>query len=872
MSNMNVGLKFTATTSAAIAALSGVEKTLGKLKHITETLTQKQKDLGRAIATAPLSATSLKSLNKDYEKLGQTIEKLQVKQIRLNQLLDKRVSLKNQREDLKGQIVGAVATGAAIFLPVKLAIDFESAMADVKKVVDFKTPEGFQKLSDELLDLTRILPMAAGELAQIAASGGQLGVAEEDIKSFTTTIAKMGVAFDMSADEAGDSMAKLANVYNIPITELSKLGDAINELSNTSPAKANDFVNTLRRVGGVAKQFGLTEFAAASLSNTFIAMGKTPEVAGTAINSMLTKLMTVEQQGKGFQAALKDMGVSAKDLQKDIKNNAEGALVSFLEKINKLPKEKQMGVLVGLFGMNFADDVALLSGNIDQYKKSIEQLQAVGENGQLNFIGSMEKEFQARAATTQNSWQLLKNGLSELGITVGAVLLPQVNELLSTIKPLINSVVNWARENPKVTQTLMRLATVLAASKIGFLAARFGINSFKTALNEAKIVANLFQSQWLMTKASLLAPGITKNISGFGKVFSSIGKNALTFGKALVFGDIIKGFSMAGKAVLGFSKALLLSPITWIIAGIALAAFLIYKYWNPIKAYFKGVFNGIRDAFLPVQPMFDKLATTFKPVIDFFKELFSVEQVAAGGAESFGYKVGTVVGNVLTAVVTIGSMIVDGWSMIFEGLFNIVGSAWGEIETAFDGGLTGVLALIINWSPIGAFYSAFAAVLSWFGIELPAKFTGFGTMIMDGLLNGIKTGANTVLTYISDIGTKIKTAFAGIMGIKSPSRVFMGYGVNMIEGLNIGLAKSAPKAENQIKSLSDRLGINPDANGSINIGGGSSGGGMVINFQPTINAPGGDPNQIQEAMRLSLRELEVMLKQLEFDRARRSFS
>ena len=180
------------------------------------------------------------------------------------------------------------------------AIKFESAMANVKKVVDFESPEGFKNLKKDILEMTRTIPMSKEELAGIAASGGQLGIAEKDLKSFTTTIAKMGVAFDMSAEQAGDSMAKLANIYKIPISQIDKLGDAVNQLSNSSPAKAADIVNTLGRVGGVAKQFGLTELQTASLSNAFIALGRSPEVAGTAINGMLSKLMTADKQGAKF--------------------------------------------------------------------------------------------------------------------------------------------------------------------------------------------------------------------------------------------------------------------------------------------------------------------------------------------------------------------------------------------------------------------------------------------------------------------------------------------------------------------------------------------------------------------------------------------
>ena len=208
---------------------------------------------------------------------------------------------------MKGKVYGAAAAVGTLAIPVKLAIDFESAMADVKKVVDFDTPEQFRQMERDILGMTRNIPMAAGELAKITAAGGQLGVPRKDLQKFTETIAKMSVAFDMSAEQAGDSMAKLANVYEIPIAQIGRLGDAINHLSNSSPAKAGDIVNTLSRVGGVAKQFGLTEMQTASLSNAFISLGRTPEVAGTAINGMLTKLMTADKQGAKFQKVLHGM-------------------------------------------------------------------------------------------------------------------------------------------------------------------------------------------------------------------------------------------------------------------------------------------------------------------------------------------------------------------------------------------------------------------------------------------------------------------------------------------------------------------------------------------------------------------------------------
>lgn len=117
-------------------------------------------------------------------------------------------------------------------------------------------------------------------------------------------------------------------------------------------------------------------------------------------------------------------------------------------------------------------------------------------------------------------------------------------------------------------------------------------------------------------------------------------------------------------------------------------------------------------------------------------------------------------------------------------------SIWNTIKTAFNGGIKGISALIINWSPIGLFYSAFAKVLSWFGIDLPAKFTGFGAMILEGLKNGILSKVNAVKDAITGAVSGVIDKARGILGIHSPSRVFMGIGGYTMQGMANGIANA----------------------------------------------------------------------------------
>ncbi len=205
---------------------------------------------------------------------------------------------------------------------------------------------------------------------------------------------------------------------------MESLGDAINHLSDNTAAKASDIVRAMGRVGGTAKQFGLSAVQTAALTDAFIALGKPPEVAGTAINAMLMKMQTVSKQNAKFGAGLRAIGVDAKVLENAVANDAQGALTGFLAKLEQIDAKDRAGVLSDLFGLEYSDDIALLVGSLDEYRKA---LGLVGDAEQ--YAGSMGREFASRAATAANGGDLLKNKLSELSGTIGQQLLPDLKQL-----------------------------------------------------------------------------------------------------------------------------------------------------------------------------------------------------------------------------------------------------------------------------------------------------------------------------------------------------------------------------------------------------------------------------------------------------------
>lgn len=706
-SGFSLGITIGASVGGAVAGIKSVKSSLDVLDKTVKGLAARQSLLGETLQNPlRMSRKRVGELRREYDQLGHTIAKINRKRSLVADLQQQKQAHYDRRRAIKDEFWGAAGAVAGVAFPVKLAVEFESAMADVKKVVDFDTPKQFREMEQDILRLTRTIPMAGTELAKITASGGQLGVARKDLPKFTETISKMLVAFDMAADQAGDSMAKLANVYQIPIDQIGKLGDAVNHLSNSSPAKAGDIINTLGRVGGVAKQFGLTEIQTTSLSNAFISLGKTPEIAGTAINGMLTKLMTADKQGTKFQEALKNMGMESKDLKKAIKENGEQALMDFLKQVGKLPKENQMGALVDLFGLEYADDVAVLVGGLETYKKSIDELKKTSKDGKPAFIGSMDKEFAARSATTANNWQIFKNSLTEIGITAGSVLLPALNQLMTTIRPIINSFADWASKNPEVVSAFVHLAAGFAALKVGGLMFRFVGNELSGFMVSFRLAKALLGVDWLAT--------VIRFKSGIGAL-------------ARIFGVVKTAATLLGSGLMSLGRFLLMSPIGIALALLGVAAYMLYKNWDGV----------------------------------------------VGGAKALWQDLSNFIGGVVNSIAS------------------FFGTCWESIKAFFNSGIGNISAQIINWSPLGLFYQSFASVMSWFGVQLPSSFTQFGANIIQGLWNGLKSKIESVKTWFAQQAASLKQAFAGVMGIHSPSRVFRRFGGWMMDGLQIGFAHNA---------------------------------------------------------------------------------
>ncbi|GAB6161895.1 hypothetical protein JCM12298_10540 [Desulfothermus naphthae] len=559
-------------------------------------LTKKLKEAKKAFEEEAKIASARDLLGiKPHSEIFQDIEKLKKAykdlstsgKLSFGELAQAKVRLNQQIKELKASTNGwvqalsmakaeLVEIGAAVAsfaISIRQAIKFESAMADVRKTVD-ATQEQFRNLRKEILELGRVIPLSHQELAKIAALGGQLGIPVEDIKEFTEVTAKMATAFDMTAEEAGTAIGKLKNVFSLSIQEIKSFGDAINRLGNTTAAREKDIIEVLLRIGGSARQFGITKEQAAALADAMLALGKTPEVAATSINALLNRLQGIETLTPKAKNALKVLGYTAESLARQIRENPQKAILDFLNSLKRLDKESRTIVITEIFGREFQDDIALLVNGMDAYKKALSEIAEKSK-----YAGAMQKEFATRAATTENQLQLLKNSLSEIGINLGSFVLPGVNFFISILREMS---IEIAKVHP--------LLLGLLAAFLGFKLLR---PAFENLIDILRLffsnITNIGQIQQIATEIGILKASVV-SLSSALSVLGAIGTAAFI---GWNIGKVIAEIKV-GKRTIGDWGAYFMAWIMDIIAGLKTLAGLWWDFSSFNWGNFKNRLNDLK--------------------------------------------------------------------------------------------------------------------------------------------------------------------------------------------------------------------------------------------------------------------------------------
>lgn len=709
-----------------------------------------------------------------------------------------------------GTAVATVAVASA-----KKAIEFESTMADVAKVVDgLRDQNGaftksYYEMSDALLNMSKNIPMTADALGQIMASAGQAGIASEDLAKFTETAAKMGVAFDTTAEQAGEWMATWRTALNLSQTQVAALGDQLNYLGNTTSENALKLSEVVTRVGALGQTAGLSAGEVAALAASM--PGVTAEISATGIKSMMIA-MTAGASATSKQAAvLQQLGFTVSDMANRMQTDAKGAIIDLLGAIKQLPAAEQTAALSQYFGKESVSSIAPLLKNLGYLQ---QQFAKVGDASA--YSGSMEAEYAVRADTTANKLQLMQNKLAVLQVQIGNKILPYVNdaldELSANVLPEVGAELDVIVPNIiNATKWLWdhRSAVIAVGIAIGgTVAISKGISTVTTIYKGATAAVKLLRAAQLKTKIATVALTAQIRAHTFAmKASAAASKAAAKAQKAFAAGmKFIK--SPVGIAVVA---------ITALIA----AGVWLYKNWDTVKA-----------------------------------------KAAQLGAKISGIwtKINTAV---TTAIAAISSRF-PALGAVLSGLWKSVQDVWGNIKAIFSN-IIGFIDNVFsgNWS------AAWGNVVSIFG-------NVFGELanIAKAPINAVISVINMVLSKINEMKISIPDWVPGVggktLGFNIPQIPMLATGgiatAPTLAMVGEGGEPEAVLPLSKLAQLLDDWDKKPKP--------GSAGGGESIVFSPVFNFYGGTPSreEAMEAGRVSFAEFKRLYRRMKDEERRKQFS
>ena len=856
-------------------AIGSTTSQLSKIGSEIQRVKKQQSMLGESIRTFGSMGKNVDNLRARYSGVTDELNRLTRAQEKLNHVEKLRQKNADIRSGSAKVLGGAMAASATMIVPVKLAIDFESSMADVKKVFS-GTDAQFKTITNEVLKMSTVLPMAATDIAKIVASGAQSGIAANELTKFAESAVKMGVAFDVSAEEAGQSMAEIRTAFKMSQDEVITLADKINFLGNSTPAAAKGIMEIVQRIGPLGEVGGFASGSIAALGATMRGMGVQEEIAATGIKNMMLALIAGESATKSQRNAMIDLGLDSEEVAKSMQKDAEGTTLKILELIKALPKEKQGAMLATLFGKESLSAIAPLLTNMGALE---ENLKKVGDA--TKYAGSMNDEYKARAETTANNIILFKNKIAELGISIGSVLLPPLNIFLGKMGAVIDKVSAWSKANPELSSTLTKVA-------VGAVAVVGGIAAVALAVT------------------TVIGP-IALAISSFSVLGSSAGTSIGLLTKMITPIKMIgTAFSVVGKAMLANPMVLAIVAIVAVVAG---AAYLIYKNWEPIKGFFSNLWSGVKDAFSSawngikgvvgtgiefIKGVIKSIDTVFSdnPILNLLIPIIGIPRIIIanwssikgffvslwGGikssAESMWSSISSGASNAWNSIVGFFNPIGNWFAAKWEGVKLLTGAVWAGIKSIVSAAWNGLISIITNSSLFQSVVNGWTRIFDYLG-TLKDKMLNIGKNIIDGLVSGIKSGFDSLKSTWASINNYMPSFMKKKMDIHSPSRVMAGLGGHIVDGIGVGMLQRKPALESQFNSVLGTFNssantpsinaISPSPRSTTPSMGGNSQSNAVNDKKQDITivihaAPGQDVNQLADLVAQKLNRAKAAIK------------
>ena len=387
--------------------------------------------------------------------------------------------------------IGAAAVGVGIAVAfgkaIKTSIDFESAFTGVRKTVDLTEGE-FAELEERFKTLSIETGTTFIELSKIGELAGQLGVdGVDNIDKFTRTIADISVTTNLTAEQAATDFARFANVMNMPIDQVDRLGSVVVALGNNLATTEGEIVAMGMRIAGAGKALDMTEGEVMAWSAALSSVGVEAQMGGSAISKLMINISSMVATGSEDLAGFAEVaGMTSEEFSKAFKDDASAALQTFFNGLGKV-KEGGGDVLTVLESLDIKevrlrDTVLRLSSSYGTLNDALGiQGTAWEENTALT------EEAEKRYDTMKRQIAKVKAEFAILGDEIGDRLVPFLKDYLI---PAIKRVTEWwGNLSPRMKDAILIF---------------MGVTMAVTLLAGAIALVTLVASPWLLIIGAII--------------------------------------------------------------------------------------------------------------------------------------------------------------------------------------------------------------------------------------------------------------------------------------------------------------------------------------------------------------------------------
>lgn len=431
--------------------------------------------------------------------------------------------------------IAGLGAGAA-----KAAIDFEDAFAGVEKTVD-GTTEQMAELNTGIREMATRMPESAVQIAGVAEAAGQLGIKTDSILGFTETMVMLGDSTNLSSDQAATSLARLANITQMPQDQFDRLGSTVVDLGNNFATTESEIVEMGLRLAGAGHQVGMSEAQILGFSTALSSVGIEAEAGGSAFSKVMVEMqLAAETGGESLEQFAEVAGMSASEFSEKFKTDAAGAMIDFIKGLQNCEDRGVSAIKVlddmGISEVRMRDALLRAAGAGDTFTNAIQTgTKAWDENTALT--NEAEKRYQ----TTASQLKILGNQFVEAGIDIAGEFLPVLKEGVDAAKDFAKFLGTLSDSQKKAMVSALGLAAGIGPVLSITGKATSGV---KTLAEGAGKLAEKFGKAQVESKK--LNTGLGALNKSFGLTSGVAGQAAVAIGG--VFGAIAIGAGLAEGA------------------------------------------------------------------------------------------------------------------------------------------------------------------------------------------------------------------------------------------------------------------------------------------------------------------------------------